>query len=99
MSEKLQCGICGASRPRGSCHIIVLTDAEKAQMLASGKQPEDEYIYCKPCWRVLSDRATGPSLYKGLIQARLRQLGVDNAEKIAQHHHDALVAKIKERPS
>lgn len=98
-AEKLRCGVCGTNRPRGSCHIIVLSDEEKAQLRAAGQRPLNEYVYCKPCWRTLSNPASGPSVIKGLVQARLRQLGVGDAEKIAQRFHNRLVEKIKERPS
>lgn len=98
-AEMLHCGLCGAERPRGSCHIIAPTDAEKQQIRVMGQEPEKEYIYCKPCWRTLSNPVSGPAVMKGLVQSRLRQLGVGNADKIAERYHDRLVAKIKPRPS
>lgn len=94
------CGVCGQERDRGKCHIIVLSDREREQIIATGQEPLDEYTYCKPCWRTLSNKATGLSLMKGLFQIRLRHLGVSNAELIAQKYHDNLVRMAsKEKPS
>lgn len=100
MAEVLHCGLCGAGRPRGSCHIIALTPEEKQQLKAMGQKPQNEYIYCKPCWKTLSNPASGPSVIKGLVQSRLQQLGVRDAEKIAERYYLRLVEKIKpQRPS
>lgn len=99
MAKDLNCGICGVGRPRGSCHVIQLTAEEKADLRRNGQKPQNEYIYCKPCWRTLSNPVTGPSVMKGLVQARLRQLGVDDAGDIAQRYYNRLVEKIKQRPS
>jgi len=94
------CGICGQERDRDKCHIVVLTDLERKQILDTGQEPLDEYAYCKPCWRTMSNKATGTALMKGLFQIRLRQLGVPNAEQVAQKYHDDLVRmSAKEKPS
>lgn len=100
MAEVLHCGLCGTGRPRGSCHVIAITPEERQQIRQMGQQPMNEYIYCKPCWRILSDPATGPSVIKGLVQARLRQLGVEDAETIAERYYNRLVGRLKQpRPS
>lgn len=97
---KPNCGVCGQPRDREDCHIVVLSDLEREQIVAAGQEALDEYIYCKPCWRTLSNKATGPSLMKGLFQIRLRQLGVSNAEQIAQQYFNNLVRlSAKEPPS
>lgn len=90
-ADELRCGICGTLRPRGSCHVIPLTDEDRKTLGTELK----ECVYCKPCWRTLSNRVSGPSLMKGLLQAHLRQLGVGDAEMIAERYHNRLVSKIK----
>lgn len=98
-ADLLPCALCGAGRPQGSCHIIKLTDEEKAAVRAAGGTPPQESVFCKPCWRALSDPNSGPAVIKGLVQTRLRQLGVGDAEKIAERFHNRLVERIKARPS
>ena len=99
MADTLKCALCGASRPLGACHIIKLTDTEKSVLREAGQPVVNESVFCKPCWRTLSDPHAGPAVIKGLVQARLRQLGVGDAEKIAERYHNRLVEKIKVRPS
>jgi NAD-dependent dihydropyrimidine dehydrogenase PreA subunit len=94
-ADELHCGICGDARPRASCHIVRLTDEEGAILGTDDK----ECVYCKPCWRTLSNPLIGASLTKGLLLARLRRLGVGDAEKIAERYHAKLVSRIKARPS
>jgi hypothetical protein len=60
----------------------------------------EEYIYCGPCWKILSDPITGPNFGKGLIQQRLQQFGVLGAEGVATRYHAKLVDRInKPKPS
>lgn len=98
MEAELQCGVCGANRPRKSCHIIVLTEAERQKLIALKQPVRDEYVYCRPCWRVLSDRVSAPALIKGLTLAHLRNLGVSNAEGLAQRFYVRLVDALKKKP-
>lgn len=95
MGTPAKCVNCGAGRSREVCHIITLTAEERAVLRDSGAKPEVEYVYCKPCWRRLSDPKTGPSIMKGLLQIQLRQFGVEDAERIATRYHDRLVDRIK----
>jgi len=90
------CGVCGQPRLRTACHIIKLTAEERQFFRDAGEQPASEYVYCRPCWRTLSHPISGPNLGKGLMQARLRQLGVANAEEFASGFHKKLVARIAE---
>jgi len=94
MAEILKCGLCGAGRPRASCHIITLSLEERQQLRAMGQQPRSEYVYCKPCWRTLSNPVTAPAVLKGLVQTGLRQFGVENAEQVAQQYYNRLVERI-----
>ena len=95
MADELRCGICGASRPRGSCHIITLSDEERATLGTTRR----ECVYCKPCWRTLSDPAGGTAYTKGMLTMWLRQLGVGNAEELAERYTNRLIAARKQPPS
>ena len=97
--EKVRCGVCSRLRDLNSCEIVVLTDEEKKAIRASGAEPQDEYHYCRPCWKNLANPVSGPAFMKGIFQIRLRQLGVANAEQLANKYHAGLVSKIKEKPS
>ena len=94
MAEPIPCGVCGIPHPREKCHIIVLTETERSALLANGQEPKDEYIYCRPCWKTLSNPVSGPAMIKGLVQMRLRLAGVEDSERLATQLHARLVAKI-----
>lgn len=93
------CGVCGQPRPRDKCKIIKLSLEERQFLRKQGQEPQTEYVYCQPCWRTLSNPVQGPNLGKGLIQARLRQLGVSNAEEIASEFHRRLLSRIAQPKS
>lgn len=98
--KKVLCGVCGREWERHSCEIITLTEAERLELERQGVKPLDEYIYCGPCWRTLSDPTAGPNYGKGLIQQNLQRIGVGNAEAIATKFQAKLVARIqKPKPS
>lgn len=99
MDRKLSCGVCGVKRPERACHIIELTEAERKILTTEDYTPPTRCIYCKPCWKTLSDPNTGPSLMKGLLQVGLRHLGVSNAEALAKKYHHGLVEKIAAKRS
>jgi hypothetical protein len=91
------CIICGRDRAEDDCKIIRPTKQELEGFRSKGIIPKEEYAYCHPCWRTLSDPVTGPAFAKGLIQVGLKQLGVVNPEKAATKYHTSLVEKIRER--
>lgn len=99
MAKRVQCLVCGASRIKKTCHIIKLTVEERQALRQRGEEPLDEYIYCKPCWKLISDPVAGPNLLKGLAQAHMRRLGVSNAEEIAQKFHSKLIQTQKKGPA
>lgn len=103
-AKELACGICGRAVDKARCVIIKLSPEERNVLKASGDQdPLWQCVYCRPCHRVLTDPITGPSMFKGLIQVRLRQIGVANAEAIAKRSQTQLTALIdkakKPKPS
>jgi hypothetical protein len=87
----VKCLICQRDWPRTDCHIIVLTEREKADLLSQGVGPLDEYPYCGPCWKTISNPVTGPALMRGIFEGSLRQLGVPRAEELANKYHAWLV--------
>lgn len=89
------CIVCGAPGKRESQHIIVLTEAERILLAES----QEEYVYCQPCWRILSDPATAPALMSGIARHRLRQSGVDNADQLAEKFRQDLMARALTRRS
>lgn len=96
-TEQVVCGICGRERERKSCKVVELTDEERQAIEDSGQEPDDEYIYCKPCWRTLTDRQTAPAFMVGILQVRLRLAGVSNAEQIATAYHKRLLKMIDDK--
>lgn len=89
MAADPTCLVCGRGAPRETSEVIVLTDEEKAQL----PEPLDEYVYCKPCWKVLSDPLSGPALMSGIAQHHFRLLGVSNAEELAARYRSLLTTR------
>ncbi len=87
------CLVCGAEKPRDALHVIVLTEAERALI----PDPKDEYTYCQPCWKVLSNPVTAPALISGIARHRLNELGVDGADQIAGRLRAALTQRALKR--
>jgi hypothetical protein len=95
--SKVKCALCEQLKEEGACEVLTLTDAEKAAV----KDAPDRYVYCRPCWRILNDPVNGLALMKGLVQAKLRSLGVsgDRAEAAAQEFQKKLMSRSTRRPS
>ena len=91
----VDCLVCGRSRAREDCHIVVLTPAEREVI----DRPLDEYVYCKPCWGVLSDPIASPALISGIVQHHLRKIGVPNAEELSSKYRASLMQKAGVRKS
>lgn len=91
------CCVCNRNRPRPDCEVVVLTEQEKEAVQKMGQTPEEEYVYCRPCFRILSNPETGAQLIKGVLQVQLRQSGVANAEQLANRYYDFLIAKAKKK--
>ncbi len=99
---RLTCGICGRPVLATKAVVLKLTVAERQALQQDGQEPPLECVYCRPCHRVLSDPTTGLSVIKGIIQLRLRQLGVENSEALAsdfQQKLAGLTAKNQKKPS
>lgn len=85
------CLVCKREWPRDDCRIIVLTEQEKNDLRGQGLESLDEYPYCGPCWKTISNPVTGPALLRGIFEESLRQLGVPRAEEMANKYHAWLV--------
>ncbi len=94
----MKCCVCSKDRPKESCVIIQLTEAEKASVQAMGQKPEEQYVYCRPCFRVLSNPEQGAQLIRGVFQHSLQAEGVQNAEQLARTYYEFLVRKAKMTP-
>jgi len=80
------CLICSKDCTENQAHIIKLTAQEREFLLKSGSKPLEQYTYCKPCWRILSDPATAPDFISGLVHLNLRKIGVSNAKDLAERY-------------
>lgn len=88
------CGICDRKWPDDRCHVLTLTDAEREQVVRmTGKEAPKEYIYCGPCWKLLSNRRQGAEFIAGSMQSSLRAEGHPKADVIAKKTLDFLVGK------
>lgn len=91
------CCVCNREREPGS--VIELTDTEREQIRRMTGQPAPaSYAYCKACWKVVSNKQQSASLFKGLLQASLRQNGVPNADKMAARYYKFLLDRASKNP-
>jgi hypothetical protein len=88
-TSKVTCLVCAKECDRKHTHIVVLSEQERKHL----NKPRDEYIYCVPCWRVLSDPKTAPDFISGLMLLNLRQLGVPNAKELSTKLKHWLIAR------
>ena len=94
----VECQICGRMKSRKTSQVYETTEEERAALRRMGDaNPSREVAYCRPCFRILSDPERSADLMKGVIEQRLRALGVPNAEHLALKFKDSLLAKVKER--
>lgn len=93
---ELQCVVCGRMRPRGQCEVLKPNLHERDAIREMGQEPRPEYVYCRPCWRNITDPATGPAFMKSLFEVLLSRGGVQNSEKLATKFHAWLVKRAKE---
>lgn len=92
---KLTCCVCSRQREEDACVTLRLTEAEKKHLAAAGEPPVEYLSYCRPCYRTLSDREAGAQLMKGVVQIRLREAGIQNAEQLAEKFYNFLIGNGK----
>lgn len=95
MDEHVNCVVCRRSRARAEAEILVLTDIEKAQLKKAGRDAPEEIAYCRPCFRLMNDQRSAVDLMTGTFAARLRAVGVANADQLAEQFKKRLLAKSK----
>ena len=95
-STEATCAICGKNRPKGQCKVVKLTAAEKHQLREAGYEPQEEYIYCRFCWKNMADSVSGPAFMKSLFEVMLTTAGVGNAENLAKRYHVWLSKRARE---
>lgn len=84
---KLICCVCNRSKEESDGQTYILTEAEKASLVKGGHTPKDQYFYCRPCFRMISDPATAAQLIKGVVQVSLTAQGNPKAEEIANRYY------------
>jgi hypothetical protein len=89
------CLVCGTEKPLDKLHVIKLTEAER-QFL---DEDREQYTYCQPCWKILSNPVTAPALMSGIARHRLQQAGVDQADQLAQRYYQSLTKLATTRRS
>ncbi len=94
---KEPCCVCGKATGT-SAHRIRLTEVEKTTIRNLGQQPPDEFVYCRPCMAIISNRESGAQLMKGVLQAKLRAAGVVDAERRAQMYYDFCIKNSTQKP-
>jgi len=88
------CGICERQWPDDRCKVIRLTDPEKLNVQTmSGKPAPEQFVYCGPCWKLLSNRRQGAEFIAGTMRATLRAQGHPKADQIAKKTLDFLILK------
>ena len=96
----MKCGTCNREWPDKKCHVLDLTPEDKAYAKIQGvENPPDQYIYCNPCWKVLSDRLMGAQFIKGSLQVQLQAKGVGNAEALSQQYFNNLLSLTSKKKS
>lgn len=99
-SEKmLKCCVCDRPREREHMWIIQTTPDERAAIKKMGAVAADEYPYCRPCWRVVSDREKGAQLLKGMMQMKMRVQGAPGADDIGAKLYKFLLERSQPKPS
>jgi hypothetical protein len=72
--------------------ILHTTPEEKAEIARLGQVPKDEYLYCRPCWGIVTDKEKGAQLIRGMFQVQFRSVG-PQAEKMAERLYQHLLSK------
>ena len=92
---KVACAVCSRSFDEDDCKCILLTAEEKRVAVAMGYEGPNELHYCKPCWKILTDREQGAQLIRGIAETGLRRMGLSQAEQMASKLHAGLMEKTK----
>ncbi len=91
----MKCGICSRAWPDEKCHVITLTKEERAAIAATGQPVPEQYVYCKPCWKILGDRNQGAQLISGMLRATARDQGHEGSVEVGRKAFDFLITRTK----
>jgi hypothetical protein len=87
----MKCCVCSKKIESSACVTLRLSDSEKESVRQMGQEPQNEYEYCRPCFRLLSNPEQGAQLIRGTFQLALRSEGVPDAESKARKYYDFLI--------
>ena len=88
------CCVCDRSLGEKEGQLLTLTEAEKEYIkTATREEAPSDLIYCKPCYRILSDRNAGAQLLVGTLKNTLRAWGSHGADKAAKEYETFLLGK------
>lgn len=88
-ATRVKCLVCSREGLRANFEVIKLTEAERLVV----QDPLDEYCYCKPCWRALSDPVMGPNILSGIADMHLSRAGVRDAKERSAKFRTALSSR------
>ena len=91
----MKCVNCGRERPETDCTTMTLTEDERAAILQMTGEAPTVVIFCKPCYRVVTDREMGARLISGQVEVRLWMAGNPKATQIAESFYKLLIDKSK----
>jgi hypothetical protein len=93
----MKCVNCGRDRPEADCSTLVLTEDERNVIRSLTGDAPVQLVFCKPCYRVITDREMGARLISGQLEARLRIAGNPKAQQIAETLYKFLIDKSKSK--
>lgn len=89
------CCVCGRKNLMESERkfLKLSTDEIAFALINTVTEPPEQYVYCKPCFRLLQDPLAGAELLKGSFLFNLREAGVPNADDLADRYFKMLIKK------
>jgi hypothetical protein len=91
----VKCCLCGKIKDRLNCVVLTTTEDEMAAIRQVGQEPSAEYIYCRPCYRLATDRERAARFMQGIVQMKLRARGNPKAEAMGNKMYEMLIDKSK----
>lgn len=73
--------------------LKLTTDEIAFALINTASEPPEQFVYCKPCFRILQDPLAGAELLKGSFLFNLREAGVPNADELADRYFKMLIKK------
>jgi len=90
----MKCGVCSRTWADEFCHVLDLTESERTYIrAATGEPAPKQYVYCKPCWKLLSNRQQGAQFIAGSFQAGFRAAGHPKSVQAGKKWLNFLVSK------